>query len=105
MLEYRGCEERARGVVLIMARGSKHNIDRAEYMQRRGEYALRGMELPQAKLTDLDVIEIRSMKRQRDALLKHIKENLSNDAIGKKFGIHARTLEKILSHETWSHLP
>lgn len=58
-----------------------------------------------AKLLDMDVIDIRSAKRQRDALLKHIKNNLSNEALSKKHGIHIKTLEKILSRRTWKHLP
>ena len=80
-------------------------MPRDEYLLRAGEFAPRGQDLPQAKLPDLDVIDIRSAKRQRDALLAHIKANLSNDALCKRYGIHARTLEKILSRETWSHLP
>ena len=80
-------------------------LSRSEYLQRRTEYAVRGQDLPQAKLLDLDVIDIRSAKRQRDNLLKHIKENLSNEALCKKYGIHIRTLEKILSRQSWSHLP
>jgi len=44
-------------------------------------------------------------KRQRDALKKHIKDNLSNESLCKRYGIHIRTLEKVLSRETWTHLP
>jgi hypothetical protein len=51
------------------------------------------------------VIDIRSAQRQREALLRHIKENLSNAALCKRYGIHPRTLEKVLARETWSHLP
>lgn len=82
-----------------------HRLERGEYLSRTKEFALRGQELPQAKLLEMDVIDIRSMKRQRDNMIKYIKENLSNDAICAKHGIHHRTLEKILSRETWSHLP
>lgn len=82
-----------------------HRLERGEYLSRSREFALRGQDLPQAKLLDLDVIEIRSMKRQRESLLKHIRDNLSNEAICKRYGIHPRTLEKIMSRETWSHLP
>lgn len=88
-----------------MARGSKHNIDRVEYRSRASEFAERGQRLPQAKLLDLEVIDIRSAHRQRQNLLKYIKENLSNEALCKQYGIHLRTLEKILSRQTWSHLP
>jgi len=80
-------------------------MERTEYLQRRSEFAPRGQDLPHAKLLDLDVIDIRSAQRQREALLKHIRENLSNETLCKRYGIHKRTLEKILSRETWSHLP
>jgi hypothetical protein len=88
-----------------MARGSKHGIHRDEWQQRRTEFCARGQDLPQSKLLDLDVIDIRSAQRQREALLRHIKENLSNAALCKRYGIHPRTLEKVLARETWSHLP
>ncbi len=78
---------------------------RAEYLQRRTEFAARGQALPQAKLLDVDVIDIRSAKRQRDRLQQYIRDNLRNDALCTQYGIHPRTLEKILARETWSHLP
>lgn len=80
-------------------------VDRQEYVLNARANAVRGQDLPQSKLLELDVIDIRSAARQRAALLKHIKDNLSNEALCKRYGIHKRTLEKILSRETWSHLP
>lgn len=71
----------------------------------RTEFAPRGQALPQSKLLDMDVINIRSAKRQRDKLQQYIRDNLSNDALCNQYGIHPRTLEKILARETWSHLP
>lgn len=88
-----------------MGRMSRHNIDRDEYVQRRSEFARRGQDLPHTKLLDLDVIDIRSAARQRQALLKHIRENLSNAALAKRYGVHKRTIEKVLSRESFSHLP
>lgn len=66
---------------------------------------IQGQDCNLAKLTDIDIIDIRSAKRQRHNLLKYIKENLSNEAIAKRHGIHVKTLEKILSGRTWKHLP
>jgi len=80
-------------------------MSRDEWLLRAGEFVQRGQDLPQAKLLDCDVIDIRSCKRQRDALLKHIKDNLSNEALCKRYGIHPRTLEKVLSRQSWIHLP
>ena len=85
-------------------RGSKHNLHRDEWEQRRTEFVLRGQDLQHAKLLDLDVIAIRSAKKQREALLKHIRENLSNAALARQFGVHERTIEKAVSRETWSHI-
>lgn len=87
------------------ARKTKTGLNRAQYLCRATEYSKRGQELPQSKLLDMDVITIRSAHRQRQNLLKYIKENLSNEALCKQYGIHLRTLEKILSRQTWSHLP
>lgn len=88
-----------------MGRGSKHGLTRGEWEQRRTEFARRGMELPQAKLMPLDISEIRSAARQRERLRTHISDNLSNAALAKKFGVHVRSIEKVLSRESWSHEP
>ena len=88
-----------------MGRGSKHGLHHDEWEQRRTEFVPRGQELPQSKLLDMDVISIRSARRQRLALLAHIKGNLSNEALAKKYGVHVSTIEKALSNESWCHLP
>mgnify|MGYP003557138030 CR=1 FL=1 len=87
-----------------MGRGSKHGLHRDEWEQRRTEFCARGQDLPQSKLIDLEVIAIRSAKKQREALLKHIRENLSNAALARQFGVHERTIEKAVARETWNHL-
>jgi hypothetical protein len=79
-------------------------MERGEYLSRARSMALRGQELPQTVLLDLDVVAIRSAVRQRESLRKHIKENLSNDALASKFGVHVRTIEKCIQHYTWSHI-
>ena len=66
--------------------------------------ALRGQELPQSKLVDLDIEDIRSAHRQRIKLLQYIRDNLSNNAIAKKHGVHSRTIEKIVQYDTWGHV-
>lgn len=79
-------------------------MERGEYLSRARELALRGQDLPQAKLLDLDIAAMRSAARQRDALKKHIKDNLSNEALAIKFGVSLRTVERVMSYETWSHV-
>lgn len=87
-----------------MGRGSKHGLHRDEWEQRRTEFAARGQDLPQSKLTDMDVIAIRSAKKQRESLLQYIRDNLSNDAIARQYGVHPRNIEKVLSRQTWIHI-
>ena len=77
---------------------------RHEYLQSARSMALRGQELPHAKLLDIDVVSIRSAARQREALRKHIRDNLSNEALAKSYGVHVRNIERIVSYETWSHV-
>ena len=79
-------------------------MPRHEYLLRASEFAAHGQGLPQAKLLDLDFISIRSAARQRDALRKHITDNLSNAALAKKYGVHPNNIEKIIRRETWSHI-
>jgi transcriptional regulator GlxA family with amidase domain len=86
-------------------RGSKHGIDRDTWARDASQYVARGQDLPQTKLLDLDVIEIRSAQRQRKSLLDHIRKNLSNEALAKKHGVSVRTVEKVLSRETHSNIP
>lgn len=93
------------GMFSTRRRGSRHNLDRDTYLRDAGQYSARGQELPQTKLLDMDVIDIRSAKRQREALLRHIRENLSNEALAKRYGVHPRTIEKALSRETHCALP
>lgn len=79
-------------------------LERGEYLSRTREFAKRGQDLPQTKLLDLQVAAIRSAARQRKSLRQHIRDNLSNEALAKQFGVHVRTIEKILQHHTWAHI-
>lgn len=79
-------------------------MPRDEYLARARELAPRGQALPQSRLSDEDVADIRSAARQREALRKHIRDNLSNEALAKRLGVHVRTVEKVLSLETWGHV-
>lgn len=79
-------------------------LERGEYLSRARELSARGQDLPQAKLLDLDVIAIRSAVVQRQNLRNHITQNLSNEALAQKFGVHVRTIEKAVQRETWSHI-
>lgn len=78
-------------------------LARNEYLLRAVELAPRGELLPQAKLTREQVLDIKSAVIQRDGLKTYIKDNLTNNALAKRFGVHRRTIEKIVSNETWIH--
>lgn len=80
-------------------------MDRHEYRSLAPALAKRGQELPQTKLLDMEVNAIRSAVRQRDHLRRHIAENLSNEALARKHGVHVRTIEKLVQRHTWSHVP
>ena len=79
-------------------------MDRHQYLQVARQNALRGQELTQSKLLEMDVVDIRSAHRQRLKLLAYIKENLSNEALAKKHNVSMRTIEKIVVYETWVHV-
>jgi hypothetical protein len=79
-------------------------LERGEYLSRSKEFAPHGQDLPHSKLMELDVVAIRSAARQRESLRQHIRDNLSNDALSKSFGVHVRTIEKVLQYYTWSHV-
>ena len=63
-----------------------------------------GFDLPQTKLPDKAINEIRNAKDRRDELRKQITDTLSNAALAKKWGVHRRTIEKVLSFETGRHV-
>ena len=79
-------------------------VDRHTYLQTARQNAPRGKELPQTKLMEMDIVSIRSAAKQRENLRQHIRENLSNDALAKSYGVHVRTIEKVLSYETGGHV-
>ena len=82
----------------------KERLKRDEYLLRAREFAPRGQDLPQTKLLDLEVVAIKSAARQREKMRQYIKDNLSNEALAKQYGVHVRTIEKALQHHTWSHI-
>ena len=63
----------------------------------------RGMDLPQSRLTDDDVRNIRSLIEHRADLLNQAKQ-LTNKKIAEKYGVHFRTIDRISTGETWGHV-
>lgn len=86
-------------------RASKTGLDRANYLIRSREFAARGFDLPQTKLPPLAVVAIRQAARERERMRQEINEKYSNAALAKAWGVHVRTIEKVLSYETGAHIP
>ena len=63
----------------------------------------RGMDLPQAKLTDSDVLMIRELVCRRDELKKKAAD-LTNRKLAEKFDVHIRTIDKITAGGAWGHV-
>lgn len=79
-------------------------MKRDEYLIRARELAPRGMDLPQSKLMPLQIVAIREAAQRRERLRREINETLSNAALAKAYGAHPRTIEKVLSYESWGHV-
>lgn len=60
----------------------------------------RGSELPHTKLTEAQVLEIMEAVDLR-ARLRERANSLSNKALAKKYGVHFRTIERVVQGETW----
>jgi hypothetical protein len=66
--------------------------------------AMRGNELPQAKLTPLLVIEIRRRNEEKQKRIAELNAKYSAKAMAADLGVHERTIEKVLRYETWRHV-
>lgn len=63
----------------------------------------RGEDLPQSKLTEMDVLLIREAARYREKLRKEASE-LKSANLAIKFEVHQRTIEKVISYASWKHV-
>ena len=88
----------------MIRRGSKHNLSRDEWRCAPHAYVKRGIELPHAKLTPLEIISIREAGRRREKLRKEINDTLSNQALARQFGVSVRAIERVLAYETHGHV-
>jgi cell division septum initiation protein DivIVA len=74
--------------------------DRATYLMNAKQTAMRGSQLPQTKLSQEDVRRIRAMQIKRERLRAMINDRYSNAMLADIFGVHVRTIEKVLRYET-----
>lgn len=79
-------------------------MKRDEYLVNPGAYCKRGWELPQTKLPPLAIKSIRETAELRDQMRREITEKYSNAALAKAWGVHVRTIEKVLAYETGRHV-
>ena len=63
----------------------------------------RGSKLPQSKLTETDVKLIREIIEERDQL-KFVLSQMTNAKIAEKFEVHVRTIDRITTGESWTHV-
>jgi hypothetical protein len=75
-------------------------MNRHDYLLHPELYAKSGFDLPQTVLPAAAIQEIRNYAAIREQMRKEITEKYSNDAMAKKWSVHRRTIEKVLSYET-----
>lgn len=80
-------------------------MTRDEWRTRAREFCKSGFDLPQTKIPPLAVVAIREAARKRQELRSEITAKYSNAALAKQWGVHERTIEKIISYETARHVP
>ncbi len=79
-------------------------MNRTEYLSGLTSSCKRGWDLPQTKLPPLAIKSIRESAATREKLRKEITEKHSNAALAKAWGVHVRTIEKVISFETGRHV-
>lgn len=71
-------------------------MNREEYLERVYQITPRGTELPQSKLTEEAVRAIR-----RD--WRRYSRTASAQVLANRWGVTRRTIERVLSGESWAH--
>ena len=85
-------------------REKQNPLTRDQYSLSAMAKSKRGQEAPASKLSDDDVESIRSSVRQRESLLKHIRENLSNKALMAAYGVCENTITRVVQYQNYGHL-
>lgn len=79
-------------------------MNRAEYRERAHEFANRGTDCHNAKLTDAIVATMLRQHEKKRRIEKRLNELYSAKAFAKRLGMHPRAIEKILRRESWIHV-
>ena len=64
----------------------------------------RGADLPQSKLTEAQVKEARALHSEYRDTVKKLTDEFSAKGLAKRYGVHVRTIEKVLNGFTWGHI-
>lgn len=64
----------------------------------------RGSDLPHAKLDEETVIKIRNQHDYGRDLVNFVSKNYTAKALAKRYGVHVRTIDRIISLENWTHV-
>ncbi len=78
-------------------------MTREEYLKRPAAKAKRGSELPQAKLDETKAAEILRLHAKKQRLVSRLNARYSAKGLAARFGVHVRTIEKVLQREGWIH--
>lgn len=68
-------------------------MNHTEYRSRQHELAARGEQLPQAKLNEILVRQIRENRR-----------GLTARQWAEQLGVHQRTIDKVRDYRSWRHV-
>lgn len=80
-------------------------MNRQDYLSG-GAYqtCLRGEDLPQSKLTEAQVIEIRILHQTKQKLIAELNKKFSTKGLAKRYNVHHRTIEKVINYAGWKHV-
>ena len=65
----------------------------------------RGSGLPQSKLNEKLVAQIRRDYQRAQKQINALRSRYTAKALAREYGIHHRAMERMLAGETWSHVP
>lgn len=65
---------------------------------------MRGVHLPQSKLNDALVRQIRAEHAAKQAIKKVLDDGFSAAAFAKRYQVNVNTIHKVLTYATWKHV-
>lgn len=83
---------------------SRAKMVRSEYVANARLIARRGSECGQSKLDEATVAMIKRQHARKQRLVRKLHDMYGIEAIAKRFGVHARTIEKVLQRDSWIHV-